>query len=61
MPQIAQAVAEPLSNVGNITMYGDGNSSKLVQDIMLTVDKISQGLGVDVHKLLSDLTSKVAD
>lgn len=31
MPEIAKNIAEPLAKVDKITMYGDGNSSKLVK------------------------------
>ena len=30
LPEIAKNVAEPLSKVDKITMYGEGNSAKLV-------------------------------
>ena len=32
LPDIAKNVAEPLSRVDKITMYGDGNNAKLVSD-----------------------------
>ncbi len=34
LPEIARAVAEPLTKVDKITMYGEGNASKMVGDIM---------------------------
>lgn len=45
MPQIAASVAQPLEKVDKITMYGDGNSAKMVSDIMQTSDQIMQAVG----------------
>ena len=57
--------AEPLSNVDKITMYGDGNSAKLMKDVMGTVVQVTDGLkeatGVDLQAVLSGfLGGKVA-
>ena len=57
MPEIAKNIAEPLAKVDKITMYGDGNTSKLVKDIVGTLSQVSDGLkestGVDVQSVLS--------
>ncbi len=57
MPEIARNVAEPLTKVDKITMYGDGNSSKLVRDIVGTIAQTTDGLkestGVDLQALLA--------
>ena len=59
LPAIARNVAEPLSKVDKITMYGDGNSAKLLQDIIngttQITEGISQGMGIDVKALLSGM------
>lgn len=56
LPDVAKNVAEPLKNVDKITMYGDGNNSKLVGDITKAVTQVSDGLndslGVDIKSLL---------
>lgn len=39
----AKNAATPLSNVDKITMYGEGNSSKLMKDIMGTVVQVTDG------------------
>lgn len=44
LPEVAKNVAEPLTKTDKITMYGDGNGSKLVGDIMTTIDKVSEGI-----------------
>ena len=57
MPLIAKAVAEPLSNVDSITMYGEGNQAKMVQDITTTMSQIMAGVkdstGIDLQTLLA--------
>ena len=59
LPDIAKAVAEPLNNVDSITMYGEGNSGRMVGDIMTSLDKVTNGLGIDVRDLIkATLTGK---
>lgn len=59
LPDVAKAVAEPLKNVNSITMYGEGNSGKMVGDIMTSLDKVTNGLGIDVRDLIkATLTGK---
>ena len=56
LPDIAKNVAAPLENVSNITMYGEGNTSKLVGDITRATTQISDGLtdgmGVNIRDIL---------
>ena len=56
LPEIARNVAEPLSKVDKITMYGEGNSAKLVGDIVNSTTQITEGisagLGIDLKSLL---------
>ena len=60
MPEIAKNVAAPLANVDKITMYGEGNSSKLMKDIMNTVNQVSDGMkestGIDFASMLAGFT-----
>lgn len=57
MPEIARSIAEPLAKVDKITMYGDGNSSKLMKDIMGTLTQVTDGMkestGIDLQTVLS--------
>ena len=57
MPEIARNIAEPLTKVDKITMYGDGNSAKLTKDIMTTLTQVTDGLkesaGIDLQAVLS--------
>ena len=64
LPEVARNVAQPLSQTDKIVMYGDGNSSRLVGDIMTTIDRVNQGLagatGLDVGKLLQMFQARFA-
>ena len=53
MPAIVKAASDPLNKVGSITMYGEGNSTKLVRDVMTTVNQVSEGVGLDIPGLVS--------
>lgn len=59
LPEIAKNVAEPLSKVDKITMYGEGNSAKLLSDIVngttQVTEGISAGMGIDVKSMLAGL------
>ncbi len=56
LPEIAKNVAEPLSKVDKITMYGEGNSAKLLADIVNGTTQITEGfsagMGIDIKSLL---------
>ena len=65
LPEVVKNAATPLNNVDRITMYGDGNSAKLMKDVMGTVVQVTDGLkeatGVDLQSVLSGfLAGKVA-
>ena len=65
LPDIAKNVAEPLSKVDKITMYGEGNSAKMLQDIINSTTQVTeglaQGMGIDVKALLSSIVgAKIA-
>ena len=57
LPEIAEHVAKPLANIDKITMYGEGNTSKLVEDITKSTSQISEGLtaglGIDIKSVLA--------
>lgn len=57
LPQVVANAAAPLSNVDKITMYGDGNQTKLVGDVMKTADQIMSSLtdatGVDIKSVIA--------
>ena len=57
MPEIAAAIAKPLESIDKITMYGDGNTAKLVKDITEATTQASSGLldglGIDLKQMLN--------
>ena len=66
LPDVVKNAAAPLAQVDKITMYGEGNSSKMVGDIIGSTVKITDGLteatGIDVRALLAGfLGGKMAD
>ena len=57
LPEVAGAVASPLGKVDKITMFGDGNSTKLIKDMLLNTTQIFDGIkestGLDIPQLLT--------
>ena len=57
LPNIVKAASEPLSKVDKITMYGEGNSTKLVGDIVNTstkvLESVKEATGIDLTSLLA--------
>jgi flotillin len=57
LPDIAASVAKPLENIDKITMYGEGNTAKLVEDITKSTTQITtgltEGLGFDLKSVLA--------
>jgi flotillin len=67
LPNIVRAAAEPLTQVDKIVMYGDGNNTKLMGDIVNSstkvLESIKEATGLDLASLLAGfatgkLTSK---
>lgn len=62
----AQINAEPLAKVDKITMYGEGNSAKLMKNIMGTLNQVTDGLkestGIDLQAVLAGFAgAKIAE
>ena len=61
LPEVVRNAAMPLEKTDKIVMYGDGNSTRLVRDVMNStsqvVDCLKQATGID----LSDLIGKIAN
>lgn len=65
LPEVVKNAAEPLSRTDKIVMYGDGNSTKLVKDVMSSTNQIMEGVkqasGIDISSLLAGVVGgKVA-
>lgn len=56
-PEAVKNAAVPLSNVDNITMYGNGNNEQLVGSVMNTVKQVDDGIkastGLDIKSILA--------
>ena len=66
LPEIVKNAATPLEKVDKITMYGEGNSSKLIKDIVNTTTQVTEGVkqstGIDLPSLIAGFVgSKVID
>ena len=57
LPEVVKNAAAPLAQTDKIVMYGEGNSSKLVRDVMNSSSQIIEGMkestGVDLGAMLA--------
>ena len=57
LPEVVKNAAAPLAQTDRIVMYGDGNSTKLVKDVMSTasqiIDGVKESTGLDITAMLS--------
>ena len=57
LPEVVKNAATPLAQTDKIVMYGEGNSSKLVRDVMNSSSQIIEGMkestGIDLSALLA--------
>lgn len=59
LPEVVKNAAAPLAQTDKIVMYGDGNSTKVVKDVMSSANQIMEGMkestGIDLAALLSGM------
>ena len=57
LPEVVKNAATPLAQTDRIVMYGDGNSTKLVKDVMNSANQVVEGVkestGLDLAALLA--------
>jgi len=57
LPDIVKNAALPLAQTDKIVMYGDGNSTKLVRDVMQSADQVVSGVkestGIDIAAMIA--------
>jgi len=57
LPEVVRNAAAPLAQTDRIVMYGDGNSTKLVKDVMSSASQVMDGVrestGLDLSALLA--------
>ena len=62
LPEVVRNAAMPLEKTDKIVMYGDGNSTRLVRDVMNStsqvVDGLKQATGIDLSDLIGKITNK---
>ena len=59
LPEIVKNAALPLAQTDKIVMYGDGNATKVVRDVMNSASQIMEGMrestGIDLQQVLGSL------
>ena len=62
LPSIVQNAAAPLAQTDKIVMYGDGNSSKLIRDVMTGANQVMEGIkeatGIDLSAIIGTAGNK---
>ena len=57
LPEVVKNAAAPLAQTDKIVMYGEGNSAKLVKDVMTSASQITESLeesvGIDLKSMLA--------
>ena len=57
LPEVVKNAAAPLAQTDKIVMYGEGNSAKLVKDVMTSANQITESLeesvGIDLKSMLA--------
>lgn len=57
LPEVVKNAALPLAQTDKIVMYGDGNSTKLVRDVMgsstQVLEALKEGTGIDIASMLA--------
>ena len=57
LPEVVKNAATPLAQTDKIVMYGDGNTTKLVRDVMNSTDQVIEGVkqatGIDLASIIA--------
>lgn len=59
LPEVVRNAAQPLSQTDKIVMYGDGNPTKMVRDVMNSASQIMEGMKESTGIDLSDILNKI--
>ena len=61
LPEVVRNAAAPLAQTDKIVMYGEGNSARLVRDVMTSADQIVDGMrestGIDLKAILTGIVA----
>ena len=59
LPDVVKNAAIPLAQTDKIVMYGDGNSTRLIKDVMSSASQVMDGMkestGIDLQALLAGM------
>ncbi|MCQ2426568.1 MAG: flotillin family protein [Lachnospiraceae bacterium] len=59
LPEVVKNAAAPLAQTDKIVMYGDGNATKVVKDVMNSANQIMEGMkestGIDLNSLIAGI------
>ncbi len=59
LPEIVKGAASPLAQTDKIVMYGDGNATKVIKDVMTSASQVMEGVkestGLDLSALLAGI------
>ena len=57
LPEVVRNAAAPLAQTNRIVMYGDGNSTRMIKDVMNSANQVVEGLkqatGIDIGSILA--------
>ena len=61
LPDIARAVAEPLSKTDKIILFGEGGATSMARDtagtMLQTFEAVKEAVGLDIPKAIRDVTT----
>ena len=61
LPEIAQAVSEPLSKTEKIVIFGEGGATSMARDtagtMLQSFEAIKEAVGLDIPKMLKDVST----
>ncbi len=64
LPEVVKNAAAPLAQTDRIVMYGDGNSTRMVKDVMNSASQIMEGVrestGIDLNAILTGAAGAAA-
>ncbi len=64
LPEVVKNAATPLEKTEKIVMYGEGNATRIVRDVMTSTDQIMAGVrestGIDLRHIIDRIVSKKA-
>ena len=64
LPDVVKNAAAPLAQTDKIVMYGEGNSTRLVRDVMTSANQVMEGVkestGIDLPSIIAGYAGGIA-